>query len=806
MAKDPARNRNLWQVPTFLLGLSALAAVGFGRSFWQPSAAERYDRDFFTLRQSLDKNPIDATAVQALLRKVHGVEPPAHLVNDSAYVIGSALVVSAEMNPIPEEAAEQWRAARKMLEAAAQKPLADSDKQRHKHRLAKAWARTGEPPSKAIDALTATQACGDDPSEGSRMLAELYLKLDPPEPKKSRDALKEYLAKVLPARNETQLRQLNLARLSLGELQTQLGEPDEARKVLERIGPDSSPDLLIAARIQLAKSFLAEEDWAAAIRCLEQAREVRGVTPAQKTFVLYHLAEAYQRSNRKTEAISVLQQLRRGTGPEAQAAAFRLVGIQIVDPSKRVEAVEILEALAAELKSAAEYDNKLLPLATAREVFEETAEILRTANSFDLAIRAARGYAKLAENGRDRELAAASMQAWGQMVFDQAPLAEPEDRPRLAEEGTKRCREAALEWFEVSLLKKSSIEKGEPLYRSADLYLKAGDLEDALKMLDELGLKVPDFPPERLAEVWLKKGEVYLALNNRDQAKLCFQNGIQQGEQHPSSALLRCQIRLAELLARNSDSKSLQRVISDLEQQLANPELNRDKELHELGLFLVADLLFQQKEYRKAEVRFRSLLDSYPDSPRSLSARFQLGQCYWFVAGQEADKCKTAKKIVDDPMAPEDRKAEAEAQYDTSYKLYMDWLIKAAEPFKMVETALLKGSIAPKLTAADSELLRKASFYAADCAFFAGKYEDSVKRFDAIATRYAGTVAQLEALRTMWRCYQYYIQDADKALNTMTQLRTAYVQMPDGEFDGSTDIRRRDYWQKWFEQVSPMRK
>jgi len=805
MAMEAARSRNLWQVPTFLLGITSLVAVGFGRSYWQPSPAERYERDLYALRQALDKNPVDTPAIQMLLRKVHGMEVPAHLVNQTSFVIGSALVISAESNPIPDEAIEQWKSARKLLEA-AEKEVTEAEKPRQRYRLAKTWARTGEPALKVIDALNAGQTSGDDTSEGSRLLAEMYLKIDPPEPKKARDALKEYLGKALPARNETQLRQLNLARLSLGELQIQLGEPDDARKVLERIGPDASPDLLIAARTQLAKSFLAEEDWTAAIRCLEQAREVRGITPQQKTFVLYHLAEAYQRSNRKSEALAVLQQMRKSTGPEAQAAAFRLVEMLILDPQKRDEAVEILEAVSAELKSPAEYDNKLLPLAAARDVFEESAELLRTADAFDLSLRVARAYAKLATGGRDRELAANALQAYGQMLFDQAPIAEPEDRPRLAEEGTKRCREAAREWYEVAQLKKTSIEKGEPLYRSADLYLKAGDIEESLKMLDELGLKVPDFPPERLADVWLKKGEVYLALNNREQAKLCFQNGVQQAEQHPSPALLRCQIRLVELLLKGNDPKLLGRVIGELEQNLANPELNRDKDLHEAGLFLIADMHFQQKDYRKAEVKFRSLLDSYPDSPRALNARFQLGQCYWFVAGQEADKCKAAKKIVDDPVAPEDRKNEADAQYEASYKQYMEWLVKAAEPFKMVESALLKGMAAPKLSPEHAELLRKTSFYAADCAFFSGKYTECVERFDAIATRYSGSVAQLEALRTMWRCYQYYLQDGDKALDTLTHLRTAYVQLPDGEFDGSSEIRRRDYWQRWFDQVAPMKK
>lgn len=807
MAMEAAsRSRSLWQVPTFLIGIAALVAVWYGRSYWQPTAAQRYERDLIALRQTLDKNPIDSTQVLTLLRKLQSQEPPPHLDKQVPYVIGSALVIQAESAERAEEAAEAWKASRKLLEQAANQGLPEADRARHQYRLAKAWAKTGEAPAKVIDALLVSVKSGDDPSEGSRIMAEMYLKLDPPEPTRARDALKEHLAKVLPARTDAQQRQLNLARLMLGELQTQLGEPEDSRKVLERIGPDAPPEILVAARTQLAKSYLAEEDWVPAIRCLEQARDVRGITTGQKTFVLYNLAEAYQRSNRKPEAQAALQQLRKGTGSEAQAAAFRLVELFVADPAKREEAVTILEETAAGLKRPDLYDNTLLPLREARNVFEETAQLLRTANAFELSLRAARAYSNLAEAGRHHELAAEAMQAWGQLQLDQATLAEPEDRPSLVEEGTKRIREAAKEWREAAAAKQTSIEKGDPLYRAADLYLKAGDQEDALKMLDELGLKVPEFPQERLADVWLKKGEVYLALGNRDQAKLCFLNGIQLAEAHPTPSLLRCRIRLAELLLKGTDAVALNRVAADLETNLANPELIRDRELHEAGLTFLAEMPFQQKDYRKAEVRFRSLLDNYPDSPRAALARFHLGQCYWFIAGQEADKCKSAKKVIDDASATEERKTEAEAQYEASYKLYMDWLKKASEPFKAVEAALLKGMTNPRLPRAEAELLRKASFYAADCAFFSGEYTDSVVRFDTIASRYAGSVAQLEALRTMWRCYQYYLQDADKALSTLTQIRTAYLQMPDAEFDGSSEIRRRDYWQRWFEQVAPMKK
>jgi tetratricopeptide (TPR) repeat protein len=390
MATDSAGgSRALWQAPIFLVGVAALVAVWYSRPYWQQSPAQRFERDLGALRQTLDKSPVDAAQVLALLRKVQGVEPPAHLASLAPYVVGSATLIQAENLAAPEEIAEQFKLARKLLEQAAEIGVPEADRERLRYRLARAWARTGEPPLQVIDALRSSLKCGDDPSEGCRILADLYLRLDPPELAKARDALKEYLAKVLPARTEARQWQLNQSRLMLGDLQIQLGEPDDARKVLERIGPDSSPDTLVGARVQLARSFMAEEDWTAAIRCLEQARDVRGINAIQKTLILYNLAEAYQRSNRRTEAMAALRQLRKGDGPQAQAAAMRLVELLIVSPGTREEAIAVLETTFAGLSGADAYENKLFPLKEARGVFEEAAQMTRAANAFDLSLRSA---------------------------------------------------------------------------------------------------------------------------------------------------------------------------------------------------------------------------------------------------------------------------------------------------------------------------------------------------------------------------------------------------------------------------------
>ncbi len=200
-----------------------------------------------------------------------------------------------------------------------------------------------------------------------------------------------------------------------------------------------------------------------------------------------------------------------------------------------------------------------------------------------------------------------------------------------------------------------------------------------------------------------------------------------------------------------------------------------------------------------------SLFQKFPDSPRALTVQFLLGQCYWNIAKTEAAKCKAAIKIKDDPKTTDDRRVEAESQYEASYKLYMDWLKKATEPFQIVESILLKKMADKKQLAPDeTELLRRVSFFSADCAFFSGNYDNALARFDAIVQRYPNTVAHLEALKSMHRIYQDYKQDAKKAVETYVQMRTIFSQpMSDSEFDGSSEVRKREYWDKWFMNHAP---
>jgi tetratricopeptide (TPR) repeat protein len=802
MATVSASLRNspgqLWQFPLFFLGVASIVAVWYLRPLWRLSPADRYLRDLAPLRQAIDKTPPDPGQVQGLLRKVQSSEPPGELLAQTQYLVGSAYMVLAEGAATTEDATQYWGLARKYLEAAQLAGIPEADQIRHSFRLAKTWAMNEVEPAKVIEALLKISPVSDDVPESNRVLAEMYLKLKPPEHKKARDSLKEYLSRVLPARTETQNKILNQARLQQGELCIELNDLDEARRVLDRIGADAPIAILVAAKILLAKSYQKDLEWGQAIRVWEQAKALKDLTPVQKSTILFQLADCYLHGNRRTEALAALDELRKSGGNEALASALKLAELQLNDSAQRLQAVLTLESALPKLANPEQFQNPLLDLTEARGIYEDAAESYREAGEYALSIRVARAYARIADKGRDRELAAEALEAWGLSLLNPATGDGPAGA-RAVEEGIKKVREAAEEWRALSALKTAPTEKGDLLRRAADLYLKVGNLTDAIKMLDEFTIHVNNYPEERMAEFWLQKGELYLKADNKDQARASFLNGVKAGgDKNPSPKALRCQVRLAEMAIQSKDAKKVASAKDDLEKILSKPDLAaNDKDLHELALTLFADALVQREEYGLAEARYSEVLSNHSNGAKANYAQFQLAYCYYREATQESARCREANKIRNDPATSNFRKQEAETKFEQCNARYLQFLKKAFDAFKNSETALQQAG--QKLTQEDAILLRRASLIAADCAYYLGNYEESMERYDKLTRRYSGTVVALEAFKQMYECKKF-LKDFRKANELFLQMRLSFEKMHESAFDGSSLEHTRAYWLKWFEE------
>jgi hypothetical protein len=209
-----------------------------------------------------------------------------------------------------------------------------------------------------------------------------------------------------------------------------------------------------------------------------------------------------------------------------------------------------------------------------------------------------------------------------------------------------------------------------------------------------------------------------------------------------------------------------------------------------MSLFLLSEVVYQRRDWLKAESFLETALRLYPDSPRAMYARFMYGRCWWYQASRERQLMEKLK----------------EPELLETQRRYRDYLTKGKNTFEQVENLLLAKNKEMKLPETEKPLLRQASFAAADCYFWLGKDEEiaeAARRYNDLRLRYAGTISELVALSQQWQCYAVYLNQPDKADGALIDMRDAIRKLPDSEFDGSAPYNTREFWQEWLKKAAP---
>jgi len=771
-----AARRPLWQLPVFLAGVGAVLAVTVGRDLWNLDPSTRFQRDLSTLRGYLDRSAGDSPEAMTLakqLRERVGDYPD--LAGRAHYAVGSVFLARAETDEDPKDF---FQTARKQLEKAEELGVPEADRLRLQARLARVWEQAdAADPAKVIDYLSKSVDASDSPSEGHRRLAEAYLRQPKPDMAKARGHLQQQLS--LAGRGASP-KVLALARLELGEIHTKLNEHEEARKALDRVGPDAPPEVYVASRIALAKSYQAEADWTSALRHLEQARDAKGASAASRSTVLYHLGVCYSQAGRKPDAVKSWGLATQGADPEAQASAFRLAESQLAD-NDRLGAMRSLELSVARTRGGA-YLNPLVPANEARALFEQTVQIFRQAGEYENALKLTDLYGKLADQGRDREVAAEVAEAWA------AALLAAND----AAGANKQFLQAGAAYEKLSAARQGA-DRGDLLRKAAQQFRRAGDKARALEILEGIAARIPDYPPDKLGEVNFELGEAHLAVGDKAKARLAYQGAADRdGPTRP-----RARLQLAKLLI---EENVADQAMPLLEENLDPRIAAKDAETHQQSLFTLAEAYYQRRDFVSAERRLLEALQFYPASAMATKGRFLLGRCYWYQAAQESRELQKRQQELAGEL-PEDQKLAITKKAQGHEKQYRELLRKAIPPFDEVEKVLIARNGEGALSPLDSVLLRQASFAVSDAMFFLGDYDQAVQRYQRIAERYPTRVEALTAMSQVWSIHQNNLGDADKAGKALDRMREVFQKMGNEAFDDSTKIHKRAYWVGWFEQL-----
>jgi tetratricopeptide (TPR) repeat protein len=781
MATDSARStappaaRHLWQVPALLAGMAAVVAVLAFRPDSSADTVAAAQRQLHEARKSLEQSPPDsAGALQRADRILSLADRYPQLTGEAHFLAGSAHLRLAD-EPGADTARER-QLARQHLELAATHGVPETDRLKLDYRLAKIGLLLGSDPAKAATSLESS-AEADNPAEAYGLLAQAYTRMTPPDLPKAEKAARQQLDLALRTSNA---RAQASARFLLGKLYLQLKKDKDGRQMLSRVDQEAPPDEFYAARVMLAESYEASQEWAGAHRNWEKARENPKLSDPEKAKVLYHLGRCLALDQRK-EAAGVFEEAVKLGGPEGQAAGLRLAELQL--EGEPAGAAAALAAAMGSVHTPDDYRNPLVTVDEVRSIAERLTQAAREKADWDTARKAVEAYAAVAPPGKDDELAGQVFAAQGQTLAEKA-----KGDATLEEQARETYRQASAAYERAAGKAPDPPVQATWLWQSAELALKAGQSVRARDILTRATQLQGALTPEKTAEAWLLIGNTDQLNQHTADARTAYQKCLTL----PGPFALKARLSLARLDIAENHFDDAEQALQDL-LKLIREAPQPDTELQEQALFEWAEVAYQRqatvkedlREFATAEQRLIGALQQYPDGAAAIRARIMLGKCYWNDARTKDRPLERVRAGV--LILSEDERKAYQRQRD-------EFLKKAAEQYDAVEQKLLsRQRDTGRLTPQEASWLKVAAFEGTDCYLYSTKYDEAIRRFDSLAQRYQGVPEGLIALSNLYNSY-IYDRQPEKARETIKRLQEAVEKMPDEAFTGLMETHKRQYW------------
>jgi tetratricopeptide (TPR) repeat protein len=742
--------RQLWQVPTFALGLVAATAACLACPPWQLARKPHEDPALAELRELLKQPEHDPDhALKLGADAVHRASTPA-TAGEAHFLLGSVYVRLAE-HAEASKGPDPWREARGHLERAQALGVSDENRPRLDYRLAKAWAHTAEAPAKVIAALLPSiEAGADDDTDAARgygLLAEAYLRLPTADLEAALAATVQQIDRAIIDDGV-----LGPARLRRGELLLRLDRQPEALEVLKNVGPKAPPDVAARARRLRLRILEQTEAWDQAAPLWREVLDDRRSPPPDRGAVLYHLGLCLHRAGARDEALRTWDEClnQGGAGEEGPAAALGVADLRLRDGQFEA-ALAALGLAVREVKAPGDWHSALVPLPQAREVFETSCKAAAARGEFGAALRVARLYERLAPPGRAQELRADAASAGARAAQEKARLATGDAAKALYGDADDLLRQAGEGYEQAAEAQADPVERAERLWLAANRALEGRDARRAVTAFQRF-LEIADQPtvPEarrfagRLNEAWYKLALAYRDSGDAVNATENFKKAVARLE-HSSPYVYRARYELAMTMTK-PDGTLTDEAQSYLEQNWTQlrTEIDRDEEAREKTLYALGQLYSDRLKQRDAASRAIEILEealrAFPNNPRAPTAHYQLAECYRFRADQRGESLSQERLSVD-------------AGLEVAKKVMEDRERAIANYGELTRVLEAK----PARDENEEHLLVYSLSAAANVRYWAGGYEKAGEMYQALADRLRDKKGfefeHLEALGNVARAY-----------------------------------------------------
>ncbi len=745
--------RHLWHVPVFFLGVTAFVVVGLTRGLVPPDPVHQLHQELVEARRLLDRDANDPDrALQHAQKAVDNLASDPGRAAEAFFLLGSAhlriadrlssdfQVLSSEGNNSgpktqnSELRTQNLEAARRCFQEAEQRGLEGEDSSRLHYRLAKLSFYLGDDPVQVIGQLKTSLDAADDRAEALTLLSRAYLRLNPPNLKEALRANRKLREEVPQIGEEV----LGPAKLAGAKLLLQLNQREEAQKTLEKISDRAAPAVLAEKNMFLAGLYQEENKWAEAAALWRAVLDDKRVPVTEAGAVLYNLGVCYRRLDQSAPAAQAWNEcMSRSQGEEAQAAALALAELRLHEANSD-KGVALLAEAVAKVRKADDWKNSLIPLTKVRELFEQAMTSCRQANQFDLAIRTAELYERVAVPPKAQLRRAELNSDWAKSIRERVHLTK-DQALRKKEEATadELLRQAAEAHTEAAKLLTEKKASEEHLWLSAVCSYEGHDYKRAADKLKEIVERDKD-NVERLSEGLFLLGETSRHLRDLKAAETAYKLCVECGARFTYRA--RYQLAMLEIDAGNIDSAE-----KELEQNINLEHRDADVQAQEKSRLALCALEYKKAAslpsyYRRVVLHLEGHIDHFALTPESVRARYQLADSY----RQQAlpDTLNRNAASTNETMNPE-----ASEHFLTLSK--RSWA-RAAEEFVKLEELVKEPELASLLSLKQQVEI---PFHVAECYLNLGDYEKALHKFEDLAKKFGKTQHALYALASTVRCY-----------------------------------------------------
>lgn len=787
--------RRLWQVPLFFVGVTVLAVACLMRGVVSPDPVRQLHYDLAEARRLLEREANDPDgALQRSQQVVERLDYAPERAAEAYFLLGSAHLRIADRlgseSEVPnsgggdsglrtqnsELRTQSLKEARRCFQEAEKRGLDGEDSDRLRYQSAKLSFYLGENPAQVVERLKAAIDSADSRAEALMFLSRAYLRLDPPNLKEALKANRK-LREEVPQIGEDVL---GPAKLAGAKLLLQLNQREEARKTLEKISDRAPREVLGEKNMLLAGLYQEEQNWSAAAALWRAVLEDnRGPLP-DAGGVLYNLGVCYRRQDQNGPAAEAWSDcVRRSQGEEGQAAALALAELRLHE-SKTEQGVALLAEAVAKVRKADDWKNSLISLTNVRELFEQAMTAYRQANQFDLAVRSAELYERVAAPPKAQLRRAELNTEWAKAVRERArPMKDDESRKKEEATADELLRQAAAAHAEAAKLLPEKSECEVHLWLSAVCSYEAHDYARAAEKLKGIVEREKE-NVDRLSEGLFLLGETCRYLNDAKAAEAAYKMCVECGAGFTYRA--RYQLAMLEIEAGNIDNAE-----RELEHNLLIEHRDADAQAQEKSRLQLCALYYQKAvslpaNFRKVVLHLEGHLDHFALTAESVRSRYQLADSYRQQVLHETLSHTAAS--MGEKMDPE-----ASAHF---LELSRRSLTRAAEEFAKLEGLVEQPELA-KLLSRKQQI--EIPFHEAECYYNLGEYEKALHKYEDLANKWGCSEISLQALGWTVRCFGA-MRDSDRVNRRAEEVRKRLT-----ETEGMSE-RDRKLWIKWLDEVS----